>query len=115
MDARVEKLKKLSHSISMIHFQDHMSSDDFRKVRELEQEYREVDKSLSGYTGVVCKVVPSYNKNSHFYFTGDRILCCGDAPTYFESEEEARALFEKSELAKDASKYEVEYYVDTHK
>lgn len=113
MDARVIKLEKLKNSISMIHFQDHLSSRDYERIRELEAEAAEVRKSLSGYEGVVCKVTPSYNKNAPFYFTGDRILCCGDEPTYFESEEEAKELYAKSDLAD--SNYEVEYYKETCK
>lgn len=92
-----KKISDLEYRISMIEFQDHLSSDDYKRLDSLEKELQELKSQLvpSGYY-VVLKFDWSTDP---VYFTGDRILTCGSEPTYFESEEEAIELIKASTVS----------------
>lgn len=113
MDARVQRLNEISTKISMISFAEHLSQQDYADIRKLRGEFKEVDKSLAGYKGWLCKVYPDYAPNKPFYFTGDKTLCCSEEPTYFESEEEARELYAASDLSKREN-YKFEIFEAVH-
>lgn len=113
MDARVKRLSEISNKISMISFAEHLSQQDYAEMRKLREEFKEVDKSLAGYKGWLCRVYPNYAPESPFYFTGDSTLCCSSEPTYFESEDEVRALYAESDLAAKAG-YTMEVFEAVH-
>ena len=94
-----KKISDIEYRISMIEFQDHLSSDDYKRLDSLKKELKDLKTKFvpSGYY-VILKGFPDYF--SVVYFTGDRILTCGDEPTYFESEEEAIRLLKASDVAK---------------
>lgn len=94
-----KKISDLEHRISMINFQEHLSSEDYETLASLEKELKELKESFvpSGYY-IILKGFPDYFPTT--YFTGDKILTCGDEPTYFESEEEALKLLKASDVSK---------------
>lgn len=94
-----KKISDLEYKISMINFQDHLSSEDYGTLNSLEKELKNLKESFvpSGYY-IILKGFPDYFHT--IYFTGDSILTCGDEPTYFESEEEAIRLLKASDVAK---------------
>lgn len=94
-----KKISDLEHRISMINFQEHLSSEDYELLESLGKRLKELKESFvpSGYY-IILKGFPSYFPTT--YFTGDSTLTCGDEPTYFESEEEAIRLLKASDVAK---------------
>lgn len=92
-----KKISDLESRISIINFQDHLSSEDYDTLDSLEKELKELKESFvpSGYY-IILKLGFA---TQEIYFTGDKILTCSSEPTYFESEDEALRLIKASDIS----------------
>jgi hypothetical protein len=92
-----KKISDLEYRISMIDFQEHLSSEDYIILDSLHKELKELRAQLvpSGYY-VILKLGFA---TQEIYFTGDKSLTCSSEPTYFESEDEALRLIKASYIS----------------
>ena len=111
MNETVKKIEDLKTSMSYIQFKDRLSSEDYETLNKLEAEIKELQASLKGVSGVAVKLT-SIDHNYSFYLTDDPIICCGDEPTLFESEDEAQDYLDKARLV--PSDYKIEFIEMTY-
>ena len=107
MTEAMKKVSELRHRISMIYMQDHLSSEDYKDIVELEHQIKQIKIDEHGVALKLVHAGPQYSKNP-FYLTDDEILSCGDEPTWFENEDELMAQFRKTSLYKNKSDYILE-------
>lgn len=106
MNKIVQKIEDLRTQISYINFQDHLSQEDYERMDKLNLEIKELEKQLKGVKGVAVRCT-SISGGYSFYLTNNSILCCGDKPTIFESEEEAQDYLDKARIV--PSEYKIEF------
>ncbi len=111
MNETVKKIEDLKRSMSYIEFKDRLDSEDREALKKLKAEIKELQASLKGVSGVAVKLT-SLESNYSFYLTEDAILCCGDEPTLFESEEEAQDYLDRAKLV--PSEYKIEFIEMTY-
>ena len=111
MNKTVKKIEDLRRTISYINFQDRLSSEDYKRIDEIEAEIKQLQQELKGVSGVAVKLTAIRGGYS-FYLTDDSILCCGDDPTVFESEDEAQDYLDRAELV--PSEYKIEFIEMTY-
>ena len=111
MNKTVKRIEDLKRSISYIEFQDRLSSEDYKRIDELEAEIKKLQAELKGVSGVAVKLTRHGAKHS-FYLTDDSILCCGDEPTVFDNEDEAQDYLDRAELV--PSDYKIEFIEMTY-
>ena len=109
MNKTVKKIEDLRRTLSYINFQDRLSSEDYKRIDELEAEIKQLQSELKGTKGVAVKLTRSGHS---FYLTNDSILCCGDEPTLFESEDEAQDYLDRAQLV--PSDYKIEFIEMTY-
>lgn len=102
MNDVVKEIERYKSGISNIEFQDHMTTDDYKKVSEYKDKIKELKKQMIGLSGVVVKC--SYKDKEHyatdgFYLTNNPILCCCSEPTIFDNKDEAREYLQKAKLS----------------
>ena len=111
MNKTVKKIEDLRRTISYINFQDRLSSEDYKRIDELEAEIKQLQSELKGTKGVAVKLT-SISGGYSFYLTNDSMLCCGDEPTLFESEDEAQDYLDRAQLV--PSDYKIEFIEMTY-
>ena len=111
MHKTVKKIEDLRRTLSYINFQDRLTSEDYRRMDEIEAEIKQLQQELKGVSGVAVKLT-SIRGGYSFYLTDDSILCCGDDPTLFESEDEAQDYLDRAQLV--PSEYKIEFIEMTY-
>lgn len=111
MNKIVKKIEDLRRTLSYINFQDRLSSEDYKQIHEIEAEIKQLQQELKGVSGVAVKLT-SIRGGYSFYLTDNSILCCGDEPTLFESEDEAQDYLDRAELV--PSDYKIEFIEMTY-
>ncbi len=111
MHKTVKKIEDLRRTLSYINFQDRLTSEDYRIMDEIEAEIKQLQQELKGVSGVAVKLT-SIRGGYSFYLTDDSILCCGDDPTLFESEDEAQDYLDRAQLV--PSEYKIEFIEMTY-
>jgi hypothetical protein len=111
MNKTVKKIEDLRRTLSYINFQDRLSSEDYKQIDEIEAEIKQLQSELKGTKGVAVKLT-SIRGGYSFYLTNDSMLCCGDEPTLFESEDEAQDYLDRAQLV--PSDYKIEFIEMTY-
>ncbi len=111
MNKTAKKIGDLRRTLSYINFKDRLSSDDYKKMDEIEAEIKQLQSELKGTKGVAVKLT-SIRGGYSFYLTDDSILCCGDEPTVFESEDEAQDYLDRAQIV--PSDYKIEFIEMTY-
>lgn len=111
MNKTVKKIEDLRRSISYIEFQDSLSSQDYKRIDAIKAEIKQLESELKGTKGIAVKLT-SIRGGYSFYLTEDSILCCGDDPTIFESEDEAQDYLDRARLV--PSEYKIEFIEMTY-
>lgn len=111
MNKIVKQIEDLKKTLSYINFKDRLSSEDYRRMDEIEAEIKQLQQELKGVSGVAVKLT-SIRGGYSFYLTDDSILCCGDDPTVFENEDEAQDYLDRAQLV--PSDYKIEFIEMTY-
>ena len=111
MNKVVKQIEDLKKTLSYINFKDRLTSEDYRRMDEIEAEIKQLQQELKGVSGVAVKLT-SIRGGYSFYLTDDSILCCGDDPTVFESEDEAQDYLDRAQLV--PSDYKIEFIEMTY-
>lgn len=109
MNNIAKRFSEINYKISMIEFKEHLTTQDYTTLDALREELEKCQKEMESIGGWVVKlsVDEPYYKTA-FYLTGDPVLCCGGAPFYFESKEEAEDIYSKASISR-RERYTVEY------
>jgi hypothetical protein len=112
MNKTAKKIGDLRRMLSYINFKDRLSSDDYKRMDEIEAEINQLQASLKGTKGVAVKLTRNGSNSYSFYLTDDDVLCCGDEPTLFESEDEAQDYLDRARIV--PSEYKIEFIEMTY-
>jgi hypothetical protein len=111
MNKTIKKIEDLKRRLSYIEFQDRLSSEDYKRIDAIKAEIKQLQQELKGVSGVAVKLT-SIRGGYSFYLTEDSILCCGDDPSVFESEDEAQDYLDRARLV--PSEYKIEFIKMTY-
>ena len=107
MNEIIKRIGELVHENSMINFSEHLSSKDYERMKEIDEEIEELYSQLKGVKLVALKV--TNNKYCFdYYLTADKHLCCGSEPTWFDSKEEAMDYYNNADLDRENCSVEFE-------
>ncbi len=112
MNKTVKKIGELRRMLSYINFKDNLTSKDYIRMDEIEAELSQLRASLKGTKGVAVKLTRNGSNGYSFYLTDDDVLCCGDEPTLFESEDEAQDYLDRARIV--PSDYKIEFIEMTY-
>lgn len=93
-----EKINKLRHEASMINFAEHISTEGYARLNEIESEIKKLESKQHG--GWVVAIYPNFNSisNEPNYLTEDANLCMCSDPTYFKTKKEALEHLKAADL-----------------
>lgn len=99
MNATEKRIAELSYELSMINFQEHLSSEDYKRMSDIKEEIKLLENQRHGwYVEIEYKDATYKISKEAGYLTSDRILCFSDEPTYFESVEEAEEHIKNADI-----------------
>lgn len=93
-----ERIAVIDKNLSYLNFKDTWDEGDYILSRKCHEELTEL-KKLYKPEGYYMTLEFEFKTSSPIYFTGDKILTCGDEPYYFDTIEEAVAKLMASDVA----------------
>ena len=106
MNEIVKKIDELRNDISVMNFQERLSSEDYKSIHDMEAEIKTLLEKLKGVKLVALKLTHKQCKYTA-YLTCSPNLCFCDNPTWFDSNEEAMAYLSRAQL--NPNDYIIEY------